>query len=116
MQYVNNYCLIIRSESEQEEIKSILNDYIRMIFLSEPLTNQQKTNMQQILSTAFGINYFAKLVYQSKFEQKKASCLSENSFNDLLQMVFSVLLEFKQTREFYSDIRLITKALFYYYK
>jgi len=42
-----------------------------MIFTSEPLELIQKNNFQAILSNSLAQSYFAKKIYQEKFNQVK---------------------------------------------
>ena len=52
---------------EQDEIKTFIADYLTMVFTSIPLIEIQKKNFRNLFKTNFGRSYFAKLLYQDKF-------------------------------------------------
>jgi len=104
------------SLDEQDEIKQIITEYLTMIFTSEPLDKFQKNNLQNLFKSNYCIGLFATLIFQVKFKEHKAHCLSNDSFTDLYHMVSSAFLCYRKNKQYYSSARLITKSLFYYYK
>ncbi len=50
-----------------EKLKEDIYEYLKMILLSQPLSNLQKNNLQGILNTSEGRSLFSRKIFQSKF-------------------------------------------------
>ena len=107
------------SATEQEEIKSIISEYLRMIFTSEKLIPIQTSNLDTLFNTSFGRSYFCKSVFQSKFKEYQGHCLAKESFEDLNKLLFGALLVLSNLEEnplTFEQARLVTKSSYFYYK
>ena len=63
-----------RNSEEQEEIKTFIGDYLTLIFTSFPLIEIQKKNFRNLFKTMFGRIYFARILYQDKFNKVINCC------------------------------------------
>lgn len=100
----------------ERPIKETITDYFTKIFISNPLTNEEKSNLYEILKLDKGKWLFSYYLYQQKFENKKFHCLDNTSFNSLKAFCSFIILNTSNIKENFEVIRLITKSLFYYYK
>jgi hypothetical protein len=87
-----------------------------MIFSSEKLNIDQKKILDSIFRKPYGREMFSKGVYQSKFNQFQEHQLSKESFDDLFSLLFQAMLSEGEDLSCYNQVRLLTKATFYYFK
>jgi hypothetical protein len=87
-----------------------------MILTSTPLGNERLLKVESLLSSLNVRSFFAKCVYQDKFDDNKYQILNDKGFDDLNYMIFHALLLSNNSPNQYEDIRLITKSCFFYYK
>lgn len=100
----------------EEENMAKTNEYLRMILTSEPLTLTNKSNIQNLFSSKTVRNYFCTILYQDKFDENKLQVLNDQGFEDLFQMIFTLLLQSENNKSNFEDVRLVTKSTFFYYK
>ena len=94
-----------------------MNDYLRSILTSEPLVQIQKNNLQNLFTTNYGRQHFSNIIFQNKFKEFKYHCLAKESFNDLFEMIFTAILQSSESNiNNFENVRLLTKASFFYYK
>jgi hypothetical protein len=89
---------------------------MKMILTSTPLGNDRLTKVESLLGSLTVRSFFAKCVYQEKFDDSKPQILNDKGFDDLNYMVFHALLVSNNSESQYEDIRLMTKSGFFYYK
>ena len=94
----------------------MISDYLRMILSSEEVGQDLINKTEAILSSRTVRSYFAKCVYQDKFDIDKPQILTEKGFDELSFMIFHALLLCNNNIKQYEDIRLLTLSSFYYYK
>jgi hypothetical protein len=99
-----------------EDNKNTISEYMKMILTSTPLGNEKLLKVENLLSSLIVRSFFAKCLYQDKFDDNKLQILNDRGFDDLNYMVFHALLSSKNSPSQYEDIRLITKSCFFYYK
>jgi hypothetical protein len=94
----------------------MISDYLRMILSSEQLGQERVSKIEIILKSRSVRSYFAKCVYQEKFDSNKPQILTEKGFEELNFIIFHALLLSNNNVNQYDDIRLLTLSSFYYYK
>ncbi len=106
-------------ETEKSNIENMINtidEYLRSILSSDPLSLNDKTNFQAILNTKYGRHWFSEILYQKKFKDNVSQILNDKGFDDLSQIIFSSLLLGENEQSQFDDMIKITKSCFYYYK
>lgn len=109
------------SDKISETIKNALNESLSIVFSGkdEPLSQNQHDLCKKILALRQGRNYLSGLLltnlnkesnYQNIFH------LPLKNFNDLTKLLFTFLIFGDDSPNEYKEIRIITKATFYYYK
>lgn len=94
-----------------------MNDYLKMVLTSEPLVEIQKNNLKNLFTTNYGREHFANTIFQPKFKEFKYHCLADESFQNLFEMIFTAILQSSEaTFSNFSNVRLLTKSSFFYYK
>lgn len=107
--------------TQLKEIEEFITDCFKDILTSKTLSSKQKQNLKVFFKIKDSITLFSQIVFLKKFMLKQTQCLSAASFNDLLELIFLVLLycgeetiNIDSTYIFHS-VMLITESCFFYY-
>ena len=104
-----------------ETIRSTIDDSLAIIFSGkeEALTPNQNNLIKKILAFRQGRFYLANTLYILMYKESKNQnifCLPNKNFNDLSKLMYIFLAYSEDNENEYKEIRLITKATFYYYR
>jgi hypothetical protein len=109
------------SDKISETIKNALNESLSIVFSGkdQSLLQNQHDLCKKILALRQGRNYLSGLLLNNLNKESKYHNLFHlplKNFNDLTKLLYTFLVFGDDSPSEYKEIRIITKATFYYYK
>jgi hypothetical protein len=102
-------------EIYQEQIGDIIKDEMGKLLTSNALGKENVRDLSYICKYKYARSKLAKILFQEKFKENIKHCLDDKSFQELYEIITNALVCSQSDSQF-EDIRLMTKASFYYYK
>ena len=94
----------------------MLTEYIKCIFLAQPLVGPDLQNFSWLLKNEHNRHYLIKHLQQPKFRKGKLHKLNGESFESLSTIVSVALIECDRSNDFYSSYLLARLSEHYYIK
>lgn len=104
---------------QKEIVEEFISETMKSILTSKPISQKNKSSLDSFFKLKDSKRVFAAFLYQSKFEEEENICLANQSFLELTEIVFFILLQSADEKYFndffYHSIMLVTKSCFHYY-
>ncbi len=99
-----------------EDNKLGISEYLKNMLNSQNVEIDKSKKIENMLNSLYVRSYFAKCLYQEKFNQNKLHILNDRGFDDLISIIFNSLVLSNNESSQFDNIRLITKSCFFYLK